>query len=440
MNLSIRCVVFLTVFVSVAADTQAGENATLHTTVESVPEAKLSWASDSGELAFEAAGKDELIRVSCDQVVSWGAWQPAFSQPTVWTADGSWIVGEVSFSETRLSIKPWWAADVEIPLSQVGGLLLHAPANPNQRRELIGEMLESEGARDLVWLTSGQKVSGLLQIKQDAERTQFLLSNGGQSVTLAADEIRAIVFSPELVAPPRLSNLQQAVGLTDGTLVCVSDLGRTLAALTSKRGASLETAGGVKFDIHAQAESEATQSSERRPRTLIDHVIFLASSPARCMRLSREEPVSYKYSSESLLDWPLGKNRDVRQSMMTAGRGIQPCGIAMHATSQVAFRIGEDCKQFIAEVTLSGVPAAESSSRTPSPVQRELGSVTCEVLVARGGKLQQLAEVELSSVYQRRAQINVDCQGSQLVVLVVREADKGNYGDEVYWNEARLIR
>ncbi|GAB5405967.1 MAG: hypothetical protein Aurels2KO_41980 [Aureliella sp.] len=393
-----------------------------------MPDTSLSAISEHGQLTFRSAGNAAPTEISTEELVSWGAWQPAYTTPTVWTAGGSWIAGELSFSGQHTTVQPAWSTSVDIPLTQVGGFLLRAPANPNQRRELIGEMLTSKGSRDLVWLASGQKLSGLLKIESSTQGIQFVLSNGNQSVSMAAEEIRAVVFSPELVAPPKPADLPSVIGLSDGSMICVSELAEALASLSSRQPRSLNTSGGFRFAI-------ARDQVGTMPR-----INLIAASSADCLRLSQMVPASYKYSSDTLTDWPLGKNTDVHQKLLSAGRGIQPRGLAMHATSQAAFRIDEDCERFITEVTLSGVPPASSSSRSSLPKQSELGSVTCEVLVARNGKLEQLANVELSSAANRRAQINVVCRGSRLLVLVVREADKGNYGDEVYWNEARLIR
>lgn len=432
----------LSVSVMLTIDPSSAFSQTLHTADKAIADVVLSGMADEETLTFtpKRLGKKgerpgtSVTRIPADAVVSWGAWQPAASTATVWLADGSWLVGAVTFSDSTVSVTPSWAEAVSVEFPQVGGVILDPPRNPNQLYGLIQEMMTSSGSRDLVWLKSGQKISGLLRLKRRPESDYaFTLAGGDKSVDLAREEVRAFVFSPDLVSAPNISQLDRAVGLKDGSLLHLRDLTSGLHAMLGPRAKPvLSTLGGVGLSPLGRPEL-----GELAPSVA---VTYIGGDPSKVALLSLAEPLTYKFSDASLLQWPLGKNTDIHQSLLREGRRVLPRGLAMHASSQVAFRVPEGSQRFIAEVTLSGELPHRSDSRRVDESDPSVGSVTCEVVVARAGKLETLASVQLSVSQERSAILDVACPESSLVVLVVRESNLGNYGDQVRWTAARLVK
>jgi hypothetical protein len=61
-------------------------------------------------------------------------------------------------------------------------------------------------------------------------------------------------------------------------------------------------------------------------------------------------------------------------------------------------------------------------------------------MLARGGKLQQVATFNLDRSETSAKPVDVDISGAQLLVLVTEEADFAQYGDHVLWLDARIAR
>lgn len=415
---------------------------TLHTSDKAIPDVVLSGLADEERLSFmkqrqvgngtDTAGAATLIRT--DAIVSWGAWQPTTSNAAVWLADGSWLAGTVTLTDATVRITPAWAEIASLKFPQVAGVILDPPKNPNRLCGLIQQMMTSSGARDLVWLKSGQKVSGLLRLKGHPDNgVAFTLGNGGKVVGLAREEIRAFVFSPDLVSAPSVSQLDRTVGLQDGSLIHVRDLHASLSALLAPKSK-------LRFSTHGGLEIVPRDRAQEGGPTPSNSVTYINAIPSGVGLLGLSEPLTYKFGESSLLQWPLGRNTDIHQNLLRDGPRIVPRGLAMHAPSQVAFRVAEGSQRFIAEVTLSGALPHRSDSRRIDASDPSVGSVICEVVVARDGKLETLASVQLSISQRRSAILDVACSGSSLVVLVVRESDLGNYGDQVCWTGARLIQ
>jgi hypothetical protein len=160
-------------------------------------------------------------------------------------------------------------------------------------------------------------------------------------------------------------------------------------------------------------------------------ITCLTNQPQRTTFLSDVEPTSYKHISQSQLSWPLGRNRDLLGLPLMNSVGIIDRGLATHSSSQVAYRLDGSEKKFLAEATLAK-PADGADER--------LGSAACQVMVARAGKLQQVANFKLDRTETSTKPIDVDLNGAQLLVLVTEQADFAQYGDHVLWLEARIAR
>jgi hypothetical protein len=111
--------------------------------------------------------------------------------------------------------------------------------------------------------------------------------------------------------------------------------------------------------------------------------------------------------------------------------GIIDRGLATHSSSQVAYRLDGNEKKFLSEVVLA---------RPTDGADERLGSAACQVMLARAGKLQQVASFSLDRSDSSPKPISVDISGAQLLVLVTEQADFDQYGDHVLWLEARIAR
>jgi hypothetical protein len=149
--------------------------------------------------------------------------------------------------------------------------------------------------------------------------------------------------------------------------------------------------------------------------------------------LSDLVPARYRHVSDSTLRWELGIDRDLFGAALHTDSSLYLRGLASHSSSQIAYRWDGSPVRLLAEVTLAA--AAPGSAA-------QLGSVDCQVLVARGGKLQSVHTFSLRRTAQGATQmvelIDLELRDAQLIVLVTDKSDYGQYGDHVLWLDARL--
>ncbi len=134
------------------------------------------------------------------------------------------------------------------------------------------------------------------------------------------------------------------------------------------------------------------------------------------------------------MNWPLGKNRDLLGRPLlqrtSDGVGIVDRGLATHSASQVAYRLDGKPAKFLAEVVMA-LPSEGAAE--------ELGNAVCQVLLARNGKLQSAAKIQLDRLQPQSQRVEVDLSDAQLLVLVTEQDDYSQFGDHILWLDARIV-
>lgn len=374
------------------------------------PEAKLLDLNPQSQWVFSSAGQTQAY--SLKEVVRWGSWPGIRNHPAVWLSDGSWLAGSLHFnSGGEVSVRSEWLEEVTVPLRQVRGLVLTAPVSMNAWLELQSQLKAASGNRDLLWLSPQRQVAGVLQLKVNDTRPQCQLENAGKIVPIEFKEIHAIAFSPALFgALPDDGDAEQLLALADGSQLRLRTMGRV--------------GGQVKLTLQAGLELRSLDSAAEFVRS-----VRLLASPGGALNLGQVAPASYRYLSQGALQWSLGSNRDAQGRPLVADGGQVPRGLATHSTSQVAFRWDGSPARFLCELRL----APTSDGALPA-----LGSVMCQVLVAKEGRLQSVATETLKRDGPSFRTFDVDVTNAKLVVLVTEPADLGQYGDHVLWLDARI--
>ncbi len=397
---------------------------TLHTRSSIAPQAALLGFSPEGDWTFQI--EEAPVSVPRTQMVRWGGWMGVLKEQAVWLGDGSWLCGDISFTDShRIVVDSEWFKSADISLDSVRGVLLTPPQTLDRWLQLQAEMLEVSGDRDLLWLAGNKKLSGVIRWPTvTAPRVETLqVDTAGQLIVLPLNSVEAIVFSPTLVGslPQRLARQQAGtsfkLGLADGSLLNVQSfsLDATRAQLTLEDSSELLT-----LDT---------------PNRFSQAVKFIEGPASDAIFLSQLEPASYRHLSDSVLHWELGRDRDVYHQPLHTTELQFFRGLAMHSSSQAAFRWDGSGARFLSEVVFAA-PAVQAS---PS-----LGSVDCQVLVARAGKLETVLEFSLRRHSHGQLEstriIDVDVTGAQLVVLVTEKSDFGQYADHVLWLDARIAK
>ena len=408
----LRRIVLTSVCVFIAATSHA--QSILHTGEEVIPSALLVQLNENSQWSFDVDGK--LKTVDNSAIVRWGAWPGALQKTSVWLTDGSWLAGRVDFnSPQELTLHSDWFQPVKIPLRSVRGMVMIAPASIAAWNRLQSQLEATTGGRDTLWLSGNRQIAGVLRIEHDEleKSPRYTLENAGQTIPVEASEVQAILFSPTLLGKIPIQSKQTVIGIEDGSRLNIRKFSQKADRIY------IELADGITLEsLDAKVE-------------FCRGITCITNRPARTTFLADLEPASYKHISQSQLTWPLGRNRDLLGLPLMNSLGIIDRGLATHSSSQVAYRLDGSEKKFLAEVVLAK-PSDGSDER--------LGSVACQVMVARSGKLQQVATVDLDRRDKNGASkpLAVDISGAQLLVLVTEQSDFAQYGDHVLWLDARV--
>lgn len=413
MHKLLRWLVFTSLCAMFAANSLA--QSPLHTSEEIVPNALLVQLSEKSQWAFDVGGK--LKTVDHSDMVRWGAWPGALQKSAVWLSDGSWLAGRVEFqSPQELLLQSDWFQPIKISLRSVRGIVFMAPASINAWNRLQSQLESTAGGRDALWLNGNRQIAGVLRIEVEPfERSpRYVLENAGQTISVGADEVQAVLFSPTLFGKIPSQSKQSVLGIEDGSRLNIRKFS--------------QKADRMQIDL---ADGLVLESLDSRTE-FCRGITCITNLPQRTTFLADIEPASYKHIPQSQLTWPLGRNRDLLgQPLMTMAGNIDR-GLATHSSSQVAYRLEGSEKKFLADVVLA---------KPSDGADERLGSAACQVLVARSGKLQQVATFSLDrsgSSDSTTKSLEIDISGSQLLVLVTEQSDFGQYGDHVLWLEARI--
>ena len=303
-------------------------------------------------------------------------------------------------------------------LREVRGVVFVAPASINAWNRLQSQLNAVAGSRDTLWLRGNRQISGVLRISVDEfdQMPRYVLDNAGQVLNVEASDVLAMAFSPTLLGAIPDQATQSVLAMNDGSRLNVRKI------IAEPKHVRIELASGAML-----------QSLDGRSEFCLG-ITSISNQPDRTKFLAELEVASYKHVSQSQLNWPLGKNRDLLgRPLMVANddspEGIVDRGLATHSSSQVAFRIDGSNQKFLAEVVLAS---------PPDGADQQLGSAVCQVLVARGGKLQTVESFTLDRSANRTKLLDIDLSTAQLLVLVTEQGDFAQYGDHVLWLDARI--
>ncbi len=385
----------------------------LHTNVGIWSEASL-WNLENPNWVFKTED-GESVRTKL--VGRWGSWMGVRNQPAVCLSDGSWICGEITIAgDGSVSVRNDWLACPDIPGAAVRAVVFDPPVSLG-RWLMFQQQLDSlTGSEDTLWLRSGRRLGGIIRWSTPTNSVLSLESNGNE-LQLAWDEIDALALSPALMGPiPDKSN-GLTLGLKDGSLLQLREL-------------PVADQGSLQLTLDAGLQL----TSHDRPSEFLASVRYLRQWDPRTEFLSDQTPASYKHLPEGTLSWELGVDRDLYGHALVVGDGTVAKGLAMHSTSQVAYRWDGSAGRFLAQVMFAP-PTAGADAR--------LGSATCQVLLGKSGQLQSAGQVGIERSGSRQhniASFDIDVTDARLIVLVTGAADMGQLGDHVLWLDARVTR
>jgi NPCBM/NEW2 domain len=389
----------------------------LHLADRIVPQSRLS-GLEGGVWKFQADPKSKSQELGSQTIVRWGSWRGIVDRSAVWLSDGSWLVGEIGWSERgKLTLQNRWLEVPSIPLQRLRGVILTPTASLQEWTELQQAIQSVTGEDDVVWLSDRGRLTGVVDWTSLENSTQLRIKSAGQEVTVPIEEVIAIASSPALFSSTPTASLQ--IGLNEGSLLNVTEI-------TSSED-NVEIALASDFKVQSLG-------SQTEFITAVNHLSY--PQIANVQQLDQMKPASYRHVADNKLEFNLGVGRGVYGELLRIGQrgnaGIVVHGLALHSRAQVAYLWDKSPGKFLAEVMLA-------------PSAGPTGNALCQVLVARGGNLQTATEFRVSSNSNPKQQstshlVDVDITDAQLVVLVVEKADHGQLGDHVQWLDARFFR
>ncbi len=391
---------------------------TLHTVDAIEFNAQFTAFGSDSQLLFSVSGAERKVDIA--RIVRWGSWPGIRDEQAVWLSDGSWLCGSLDLKQGVLSVTNDWLQIPEVSLNAVRGIVLSPPTTTSRWLDIQKQMITVEGESDVLWLAGGRKISGVIRwptSRSGKFSDSIDVETAGKVISLPLDTISAIVLSPTLMGPLPAHDSTIRVGLSDGSLLFCRNISVS------------------KTHVTATLENSLALSSFDDAAVFSESVVTLEGTPSETVFLSQLAPTSYRHISDSTLTWELGSDKDLFGNLLHTRDGIFSRGLACHSSSQVAYRWDGSPAQFLCEASLAA--AAPQAARS-------LGSVSCQVLVARNGTLEKVHEFSLkrsSSTANEQPQseaMAVDITDAKLVVLVTDKSDFGQYGDQVLWLDARI--
>lgn len=387
----------------------------LHLTDRIVSNSKLVTVEGSN-WGFQVPGKVENELIKLGSITRWGNWRGVIGKQAIWMSDGSWLAGEIQLdTKDQVQLQSRWLQLGSIPTKSIRAMLISPTASLADWINIQQTLLNYSGESDSIWLRDRKQIVGIIQAESlvsSSNSVEILVAN--QPVAIPLEQISLIAFSPTLQGPIAYDPTEQ-IGLQDGTLMsCVS--------ITSKDN---------RIQIVSQAGIK-TQSLDF-PDDFLSSITYLSHpTQQNVQRLDQLKPASFKHIADSTLEFSLGVNKDVYGQPLTSGSrrdsGIVFHGLAMHSSSQVAFRWDGSSAKLLAEVQL----AANAPASTET---------ICKVLLARDGQLATAKEFTLSKASEAESKqlLEIDIAKSQLIVLVVEKSTQSQFGDHVLWLDPRIV-
>ena len=378
--------------------------------------------SDQGNVELIANGEKQIRAI--DDIARWGTLRTPNRVPVALLNDGSrMVVQGIQKQKDRFAIQSfqWEETFIEEPLLR--GLILTTPGSDQRWNQWIERMLTAEGRNDQVAVKDRGWIQGTLVWSEDSfdlvqPSGRLVLRVDGENLELKIEEVEAILFSPVLT--PIMSTVaSQSIGFKDGSrLYC------TQWSIDTNQFARFRLTGGLEL-------KSAVSVSE-----ISSNVCFLAGSSKNFSYLSDIEPASYKHLDFLSTKWELGRDYDLwrrklKQANGDTNAGEVEKGLAMHATSQVAFRWNKSAGKLLAQVVLAEPEQPSTSSA---------GSAIAKVLILKEGKLETKLTSDLITLKSQPQEVDVSITGAELVILLVDAGPQGTIGDHVLWLDARIAK
>lgn len=361
--------------------------------------------------------------LSFDELCRWGTHPIPQRFPMAILVDGSCLaITSIERQKDQFVLQSSVWEDVRVPESMLRAVVVSPAGDSETWFSLVDRVTNSTGRNDQLLIGNRGWIDGILQWPE--VNTEILQPNGSQQVrinnqdvTFPVKEIDAILFSPVLTPMTNPKNAGR-MGWKDGSLLVCSQWRIT------------QPGDSIELTLHCGLQLKSLD----HPAILVQSIASLSNRPQSIRFLSDMEASSYKHVDWLTTKWPLAKDRDLlgRRLMLVSNShetGTVEKGLAMHATSQAAYRWDKSPSQLLASVGL----ATPTEPGLPQP-----GQAVAKVLGLKAGKLEPLYTSPLLTADSAPENVSVSLEGVELIVLIVDAGPGGTLGDHVLWLDIRI--
>lgn len=381
-----------------------------------VAEASIVELEDNSQIRFSIDGK--ATSFPFNTLCRFGVHPIPQRFPVAVLTDGSCLAItsiERSKDQFILQTKTW--ENVSIPESLLRAVVVAPSGSSTDWFALYDRVCNASGRNDQLLLGTRGWTDGILQWPESTG--EILTPDGSQKFRINSEdvdfpvkEIEAIVFSP-ILTPMSNLKLGGRIGWKDGSLLSCSQW-------------RIAQPGDY---VEVTLRCGAVLKSLDQPAAVAYEMVSLTHRPKEVTFLSDLEASSYKHVDWLTSKWPLGKDRDLLGRRLLAKSGIIDKGLAMHATSQAAFRWDKSPARLTSSITLA--QPAESGLAHP-------GQAVAKVMGLKGGKLEALYTSPLISSETPEQDFSLSLEGVELIVLIVDAGLGGTLGDHILWLDTRI--
>lgn len=372
--------------------------------------------------------------VPAGQLVRWGQFVESSRGPQILLTDGGLLVAQLAaIDRGQLSLKSDLFGDVALPAGAVLAVLLHPPADPHRRDQLVSKLLASDSRADQGAIAPDNPDDAVAPKPQAAGKLlpdTILLDNGDElpaavalwhndvlavdtdagRVELEAAQITAIQFHRQPIPNPNQNPAVAArrllvVGWRDGSRLSTGSL------VADARQARLTLAGPSPVTLSADTSA----------------ITALQTIGGQAVYLSDLKAAGYKHIPFLQMAWPYQADHNVSGDLLRSGGKLFLKGLGMHSASRLTYDLDRPASRLEAALAIDDRAGGR-------------GSVVFRVFVDTGDGHW---EPKFTSPIVRGGDpplpIAVDVARAKRISLLVEFADRGDQLDYADWLDARLI-
>lgn len=342
--------------------------------------------------------------IDASQVVRFGNPGVIKEDGVISLEDGSYFVAKELKTEgiTLHGYNRFWD-EMKVPLRPVRGILLRAHLDADETRKSLDRIQSYHGSKDRLRLSNGDYIDGTFR-NLTPLYVQFQV--GEKSLELDRKRVEEIHFA-QPAGPPSPPRQGLWIGLRDGSMFLAQN-----ANLQNER-LSLQTRNGIALRSSALENAYA-------------FITYLRPIGTAVRYLSDEKAIGFKYLGFLAPEWDYRNDRNISGGSLKSDGYISQKGLGLHATSRIAYRIGEQDARFRAKI---GIDDDTDGA----------GSVIFKVYVSEtGSQWKTVFESPIVRGGDQPLDVDVPVKGMKGLALVVEFADGADVLDHADWLDARF--